>query len=40
MRDYSKKMVNVFFLMLFACCREYYKTGKNTGICRKHGDTC
>ena len=30
-RHYSKKMTNVYFLTLFACCREYYIPGKRKG---------
>ncbi len=39
-RFYSPKMTNVYFLTLFACCREYYNPGKKKGECRKHGPEC
>ena len=33
-------MVNVFFLIIFACCREYFTPMKKIGECRKHGSIC
>ena len=33
-------MVNVFFLIIFACCREFFTPMNKIGECRKHGSLC
>jgi len=39
-RLYAPKMINVFFLIIFACCREYFTPLKKIGECLKHGPSC